>query len=181
MTRRVRVPVLIAVGLIAQVAPVAAQYNRDDQGRRDRPAPAVSFLAGPSTYDLSGTGAAVNAAIRFDIPAGRRFIVEPGIGFFRYRTQFATTIKYLLPEISLQFQPTRGPVRPYVGVGAGFSEYLTGPGASPATVHAVVGLRARVTRVYGFRTEIRLRGLDPFSGQQITDFAFGLTKGLGAR
>lgn len=171
----------MAVGLIVQVAPAAAQYNRDDQGRRDRPSPAVSLLAGPSTYDLSGTGTAFNVAVRFDIPAGRRFIVEPGIGFFRYRTVFGTTIKYLLPEISLQFEPTRGPVRPYVGVGAGFSEYLTGPGASPATVHAVVGLRARVTRIYGFRTEVRLRGVDPFSGQQMTDVAFGLTKRLGAR
>lgn len=178
MTPRLRCSVLVAVGLIARAAPAAAQYNRDDQDRRDRPSPAVSFLAGPSNYHLSGTGTAFAAAIRFDVPTGRLFILEPGMGFFRYRTKVGTTIKYLLPEIGLQFQPIHGPVRPYLGVGAGFSEYLTGPGPSPGTVHAVAGLRVRVTGDYGFRGEIRVRGLDPFSGQQMTDLTFGLTKRL---
>lgn len=179
MRAEFRVAVLIVAGLVAQSVSATAQFNQDGQGRRERPSPAVSFLAGPSSYNLSGTGTAVAAAIRFDVPTGRLFIIEPGIGFFRYRTRFGQTIKYLLPEISFQFQPGRGAVRPYIGVGAGFSEYLTGPGASPGTVHAAAGIRIRVTRNYGFRGEVRVRGLDPFSGQRMTDFSVGLTKRLG--
>lgn len=179
MTRTLPCCVLVVAGLIARVAPAAGQYSRDGQGRRDRASPAVSFLAGPSPYDLSGAGTGFAAAIRFDIPSGRVFIIEPGFGFFRYRTRFGQTISYLLPEISLQFQPARGTIRPYLGVGAGFSEYLTGPGASPGTVHAAAGLRVGVTRDYGFRGEVRLRGLDPFHGGHMTDVVVGLTKRLG--
>lgn len=171
--------VLVLAGLFIGSVPAAAQFNQDRQGRRERPSPAVSLLAGPSSYNLSGTGTALTAAVRFDVPTGRWFIIEPGIGFFRYRTRFGQTIKYLLPEIGFQFQPGRGAVRPYVGVGAGFSEYLTGPGASPGTVHAAAGLRVGVTRNYGIRGEIRVRGLDPFSGQRMTDLSVGLTKRLG--
>ncbi len=174
-----RVAVALILGLAARGIPASAQMNRDGPGRRERPSPAVSFLAGPSSYNLSGTGTAVAAAIRFDVPTGRMFILEPGIGFFRYRTRFGQTIKYLLPEVSFQFQPVGGGVRPYVGVGAGFSEYLSGPGASPGTVLAAAGVRVGVTRTYGFRGEIRVRGLDPFSGQRMTDLSVGLTKRLG--
>lgn len=166
------VVVVILAGLLARGVPAAAQF-------RERPSPAVSFLAGPSSYDLSGRGTAVAAAVRFDVPTGRLFIIEPGIGFFRYRTRFGQTIKYLLPEISFQLQPGRGAVRPYVGVGAGFSEYLTGPGASPGTVHAAAGVRVAVTGNYGFRGEVRIRGLDPFSGQRMTDLSVGVSKRLG--
>ncbi len=169
MTLMLRSLGLVGAGLIARGAPAAAQLL-------DRPSPAVSFLAGPSSYDLSGTGTGVAAAIRFEVPSGRILIIEPGIGFFRYRTQFGQSIKYLLPEISLQIQPGRGPVRPYVGVGAGFSEYLTGPGASPATVHAVAGIRARIAGNFGVRGELRIRGLDPFHGGRMSDVVFGLTK-----
>jgi len=167
---------LLAAILALSGGSAVAQRDRSGGARRS---PAVSFLGGPASYDLSGTGTAVAAAIRFDVPVGRLFILEPGMGFFRYRTEFGQRINYLLPEIGFQFQPGGGVVRPYVGVGAGFSEYLTGPGASPGTVHAAVGVRAMVTRDYGIRGEVRIRGLDPFSGQQMTEFAVGLIKRLG--
>ena len=172
----VRIAVLLVVGPLAGAATLRAQYDRDSDRQRDRPSRAISLVGGPSSYRLSGTGTSFTAAIRFDLPLGRLFIVEPGIGYFRYRTQFKQSLKYLLPEVGFQIQPPRGPVRPYVGVGAGFSEYLTGPGASPGTVHVAAGLRAWLTRSYGLRAEVRLRGLDPFSGQQMTDFTIGFSK-----
>lgn len=165
---------LVAVESLAAVGILAAQFDRD--ARPDRPSRAVSLVAGPSSYQLSGSGTTFTAAVRFDLPVGHLFVVEPGIGYFQYRTAFKQSIKYLLPEVGLQFQPVRGPVRPYLGVGAGFSEYLTGPGSSPGTVHAAAGVRAWLSRSYGLRAEVRVRGLDPFSGQRMTDFTIGLSK-----
>ncbi len=168
---------IVALLVLGPLVGPRALRAQDDRDRgRDRPSRAISLVAGPSSYKLSGSGTTFTAAVRFDLPVGRLFIVEPGIGYLGYRTTFQQSIKYLLPEIGLQFQPVRGPVRPYLGVGAGFSEYLTGPGNSPGTVHAAAGVRAWLTRSYGLRAEVRLRGLDPFSGQRMTDFTIGLSK-----
>ncbi len=174
MNPHLGIAALLVTGSIVSPVALPAQDGRDRRG--DRPSQAFSFVAGPSSYRLIGTGTSWTAGLRFDLPLGRMFIVEPGIGFFRYRSQFGQSIKYLFPEVGIQIQPARGQVRPYLGVGAGFSEYLTGPGASPGTVHAAAGVRAWLTRSYGLRAEVRLRGLDPFSGQQTTDFTIGVGK-----
>ena len=148
-----------------------------DLGRRRDRFPSVSLMAGPSQYHLAARGTGFAAALRFGVPSGRIFVVEPSIGVFRGRSTFDDRISYLQPEISLQVEPPHGPVRPYAGVGAGFSEYLSGRGTTYGTLHAAAGVRINLGEHYGARFEVRARSIDPFS-QSTTDFTFGFMKRL---
>lgn len=78
-----------------------------------------AVVAGPANYDLSGTGWSWSAAARLDLSLSRLLLLEHGIGFFTYDSQFDSRTSYLLPEVSLQLQYPGLSVRPYVGVGAG--------------------------------------------------------------
>jgi hypothetical protein len=118
--RRSLVP-LAALGMVCAI-PTQAQRSLPEA----RPRPAVTFMAGPSAYDLSGTGTAAFGAVRFDVPVGRVFILEPGVAIFRYTAQSADAITYLFPEVSFQAQVPGGGVRPYLGGGIGFTEFLSG-------------------------------------------------------
>jgi hypothetical protein len=140
--------------------------------------PAIAFLGGPSSYDLAGTGTAGFGAVRFDLPSGRALVFEPGLTVFRYSTSAGERITYLLPELGVQVQVPGGPVRPYVGGGLGFSEFLSGRGQSDLTLHAAAGLRADVGAGWGLRGEVRVRSIDPFAGST-ADFGVGLSRRLG--
>ena len=165
----------LASSSAAQLRPRAEQ--REEDTRRT----AISLLAGPSPYDLNGTGTGFAAALRVDVPVGRVLIVEPGIGFFRYRpTTGSSSISYLLPEVSLQLQAPSRVVRPYIGGGAGFSEFLSGRGSTFATLHAAAGIRLDVGPDWAGRAEARLRSIDPFVGTT-TDLLIGLSRRLRGR
>lgn len=158
------------------------------RGREERPSrpagrrPAVSLLAGPSSYDLAGTGTGFAAALRVDFPAGRKFLIEPGLGFFRYDAQTGSRITYLLPEVSFQFSPSNGPARPYAGAGLGLAEFASGPSGGRGTVHAVAGLRLTMAGRLGLRAEGRYRIYDPFGSKgTMLDLEGGGSWALGSR
>lgn len=158
----------------------AAAATAQAQRRFDRPSERVSALAllvGPATSNYEGTGNGFAGAFSVSVPSGRVFLVEPGISWFSHRTSVGDRITFLLPEVSVQVETPRGAVRPYLGVGAGFSEYLSGRGSTFGTLHAAAGLRARLGGSVGFRAEVRLRSIDPFH-QSTTGFLIGLTKRL---
>ncbi len=175
---------LLLVPLLAMVTAQAgwAQLRRPEEFRRgERPQPAVTLMAGPAYYDTgdeSGTGPSV--ALRFDIPTSRILIIEPGISFFRYRPVIGDRISYLLPEISFQVQAPLPAVRPYVGAGIGFSEFLDGRGKSFVTLHAVGGVRIAVAEGWGLRGEARARTIDPFK-LKVVDLVVGVSHTLGRR
>lgn len=162
--------------LLAGGVPLAAQER---YGRYQERFPSVALMAGATHYDFGGAGVGTGfaAALRFDVPSGRIFVVEPGVALGRYRTAVGDRVSYLMPEISLQVEPPRGAVRPYVGVGGGFSEYLSGRGTTYGTLHAAAGLRLNIGAHYGARFEVRARSIDPFS-RTTTDFTFGFMKRL---
>jgi hypothetical protein len=120
----------------------------------------------------------VFGALRFDLPSSKYLIFEPGLAVFRYRSQADVVITYLLPEVSLQVQAPPGPVRPYLGGGIGYSEFLSGRGQNEVTLHAAVGLRLDLGGAWGFRGEARLRSIDPFHGNTF-DLGLGLARRLG--
>jgi hypothetical protein len=61
---------LLACSLALASAPdLDAQLRRPSERRDERGRSAVSFMAGPSPYDLAGTGTGFAAAIRVDVPA----------------------------------------------------------------------------------------------------------------
>lgn len=167
--RRVALPLAV---LLLAAGPALAQ-----RGRTDPPRPTFTVIAGPSIYDLSGTGTAGFAAIRVDVPAGRVFVIEPGLGVFRYTAQTDETLTYLFPEVSFQAQVPGGGVRPYVGGGIGFTEFLSGRGRTDVTLHAAAGLRVALAGGWGLRGEARLRSVDPFTGNTF-DLGFGVSRAL---
>jgi hypothetical protein len=167
---------LVLVGSAAQ-----AQLRRPSQPSDDELSTryAVSFMAGPSSYDLAGTGTGFAGTIRFDAPAGRVVIFEPGVTFFHYTGEFGNGITYVIPEVSFQVQAPLHTVRPYIGAGAGFSEFLSGRGSTLAALHLTGGLRIDAGRNWGGRGEIRIRSIDPFKGNT-TDLLVGLMHRIGS-
>jgi hypothetical protein len=169
--RRSLVPFAV-LGMVCAL-PMLAQRSLPDP----RPRPAVTFMVGPSSYDLSGTGTAAFGAVRFDVPVGRVFILEPGVAIFRYTAQSTDAITYLFPEVSFQAQVPGGGVRPYLGGGIGFTEFLSGRGGTDLTLHTAAGVRVAVANGWGIRGEARLRSVDPFHGNTF-DFGLGVSKTL---
>lgn len=155
---------LAAVGLLA--LPLAAQ----GQGHGE-----IAVTAGPSSYDLSGTGTALAGRASLSLAPGNGILVlEPSVGYFRYETQGDLHRNWILPELSLQLRARGGMLRPYAGVGAGIGfESGDGPSRQELTVHGVVGLRIPVSRATTVRGELRVRAVDPFVGT-MADFGFGL-------
>ncbi len=169
------------------VLTVAVIGSRADAQMRRRAPPsdeestrsAVSFMAGPSSYDLAGTGTGFAGTIRVDAPSGKFLIFEPGVTFFHYTSDVGNAINYIIPEVSIQVQAPSRTVRPYVGVGAGFSEFLSGRGSTLATLHVTGGIRLDAGRSWGARGEVRLRSIDPFKGNT-TDLLFGVMRRIGS-
>jgi len=137
--------------------PMLAQ---DAPGRR----PALSVLAGPSPYDLSGTGTGFAMGAWVDYPVLSFLRVEGGVGYFQYSTQYGAGYKYLLPEVGFRLGVPIGPLFPFLGGGAGAAFMIAGGDDQAWTLHAVVGLRAWLVGRIGVRAEFRLRSVDPFHG-----------------
>ena len=133
--------------------------------------------AGISKYDFYGTkGNSFVFVARFDGLIGPYVVVEPGLAFLSYKTQFGRT-DYLLPEISIQGQVYVGPVRPFLGGGIGFANITQGPNMSKLTLHTVSGIRVRLGGGWGVRLEARLRAVDPWQSHTL-DFTAGLMRVL---
>jgi len=177
-----RIPRGVILGLLVgalSATGLRAQLRRREQGRPDRPPrPGVSLVGGPTSYDLSGTGTAGIGQLRIDGPVSRILVIELGLGVFSYRAQFSDRVTHLVTDVSLQAQLPRGPVRPYLGAGGGFAEYLSGRGSTLGTLHAAAGVRGDVGGSWGLLGEIRARSVDPFTGSML-DFVVGIRRRLG--
>ncbi|MDX2056203.1 MAG: outer membrane beta-barrel protein [Gemmatimonadales bacterium] len=171
--------VLLALLLASVASTAAAQYRGRDRGPRDR-FPRLEVLGGVSHYDIDRTDTGPVAALRLALPSGRYFVFEPGIGLLRFENRFDEGITYLMPELSVQVEPIKGPFRPYVGVGAGLTEFLSGRGTNFATMHAAAGVRANIGDRFGLRGDVRARTIDPFR-QSTLDLMVGVSWRLGGR
>jgi hypothetical protein len=148
------------------VAPCGAQGSQSSR-------PDVSLLAGPSPYDLSGTGTGFAAGAWVDYAVWPFLLLEAGSGYFRYTTQGDSDLSYLLPEAGFRAGVPAGPLFPYTGGGVGFASVVSGGEGTDLTLHVVLGVRAWVTSQLGVRAEGRLRSVDPWAGNMV-DLAGGL-------
>lgn len=169
MIGSVRLPIfrlaLAGIGFLAPGASASAQT-----GNRM----ALSLAAGPSPYDLSGTGTGFAAAAQFSWRPVVGLVIEPGLTYFTYESQFSERLHYLMNELSVQGELPLWRVRPFLGGGAGFARVLEENEELVGTLHAVVGLRVDLSRAWGARAEMRARAVRPWTGNTV-DILFGLS------
>lgn len=132
-----------------------------------------SASVGASPYDLSGTGTASVFGLAMDTELAPFLLVESGIRFFSYKSQFSDRISYLLPEFSIKFLPLKKALTPYLAVGGGIAASVQGPGETNLALHTALGLRARLHAGVFLQTEARLRSIDPWTGSTL-DLTFGI-------
>jgi hypothetical protein len=161
------------LGAVAVALPGLVVGQSSESSRPDR-STWLSLMVGPAPYDIGRTGTGVAAALRFEFPSGKIWVVEPAVGVLRYTSRLGDKITYFLPEVSLQVQPFSRNVRPYLGAGGGIAEYLSGRGTTFGTLHGTAGVRIRFGQ-WGIRGEARIRTIDPFA-QTTTELTVGVSK-----
>jgi hypothetical protein len=137
----------------------------------------ASLMAGPSSYDLDGTGTSFAAAMHVAYQWEPAIVVEAGMTYFRYRDPYNPI---LFPEFSVQFGIPRGPLRPYLGAGMGLTvipgETIIGENSSVhRSLHGVAGMRVLVGGGWGVRGELRVRSPQQW-GAVTSDVMFGVTR-----
>jgi hypothetical protein len=161
-----RLLLFVLCGMIGAGSPAVAQ------GRLG-----LAIAAGPSPYDLSGTGTGGAGAAFLTWRPLRGLVIEPGMTVFSYQSQFDERTTLLLPELSVQGELVLGSFRPFIGGGAGGALTLSGTGETAATLHAVGGLRVDLNEDWGLLGELRVRAVHPWTGNT-ADFMFGVSREL---
>lgn len=143
-----------------------------------RTAPAVGVTAGILEFDLAGTGTRMFVGARAQIPLTPLLLLEPGATYMSYRERGlaqATRHHIWFPEAQIQAQMAMGALRPYLGIGAGVAlESVEGQRFTEVTLSAALGARLPIAERLQLGAEVRLRGVDPFTG---STSEFGLSAG----
>jgi hypothetical protein len=137
----------------------------------------LALAAGPSPYDLSGTGTGASGAVFLTWRPLSGLVLEPGVTVFRYLSQFDERTSLLFPELSVQAEVPGGRFHPFLGGGGGGAFVLGGTGETVATLHAVGGARIDIGDVWGMRGEMRIRAVHPWTGNTV-DLLLGITRTL---
>jgi hypothetical protein len=96
-------------------------------------------------------------------------VVEGGVTFAFPDQQFGNRTTFILPEGLLQYQWTRGRLRPFVGGGIGVAidvrDEINGGTQTDLALTGAGGIRVNLSDAVGLRGEFRLRGFgSDFSG-----------------
>lgn len=140
------------------------------------PLPSASLVAGVSRYQLDGSGSTPIGALRVELPL-LVVIAEGSLGVFR-PAERSGTHTYLVPEAQLQWQLFPLLVRPYVGLGGGLVQNISGPGerSSRVTGSASLGARVGVPLIgAGLRAELRVRGIGAGFGGRAAELTAGVS------
>jgi hypothetical protein len=164
---RIRSLALGAAAGVLFATPLAAQLPIPRFGvvggvSRSRPADAISDQTNPI------------AALRVDLPLVF-FLAEGSLAVTRWEIN-GVRRTYLIPEAQAQWQFLPALVRPYIGVGAGWLNPLSG-GGNVTTYSASAGVRAGLPLIpISFRAEARIRAgnSDGFK-RQATELTLGVT------
>jgi hypothetical protein len=160
---RLLVPIL-ALTLLPGATPLVGQ------GR------ALALVGGAWQYDLSGTGTSGFGGLRLELPVDRFLVIEPGLTYARYSTQFELGVNYLLPEIQAQLQVPGRWIRPFLGGGFGLAyAWAGGATATDLTLSGSAGARFRLAELWSARAEARARSIDPFHGT-VVEWTLGIAR-----
>jgi len=156
-----------ALGVIAGLmiaSPAAAQM----------PILRPAIVGGVSFYDLGEGGQLTGiAALRVAAPVSL-FLIEGSLGAFRPKVGDETRT-YLIPELQAQYQLFPALVRPYLGLGIGMLNPVSGGGSAAVSYSASAGIRVGFPSMpVGFRGEARVRGGDGLK-RQATELTVGIS------
>jgi hypothetical protein len=136
--------------------------------------PTVSLSGGISGYHLQQSGTAPVAAVRADFSV-TPLVGEIGITMFVPRSNNERHVD-VIPELQAQWQFSPVLVSPYIGVGGGWVQSISGPGdENTGTISAALGARFILPFTsLGFRGELRGRMI----GNSLARNAVELTLGV---
>ncbi len=136
--------------------------------------PTVTFAAGISGYRLEQSGSAPVGSVRADFSV-TPLVGEIGITMFVPRANNERHVD-VIPELQAQWQFSPVLVSPYIGVGGGWVQSISGPGdEDTGTISAALGARFVLPFTsLGFRGELRGRMI----GSSISRNALELTLGV---
>jgi hypothetical protein len=160
----------LVTGLVAGcmfASPLAAQL----------PIPRPAIVAGVSMYDLGDSGVGQQstgiAALRVDLPLVL-FLAEGSLGIFRPKVA-GETRTYIIPEVQAQYQLFPALVRPYLGLGIGMLNPVSGGGSAEVTYSASAGIRLGFPVLpIGLRGEARVRAGNGLK-RQATELTVGIS------
>jgi hypothetical protein len=152
---------------LALAAPLAAQL----------PIPRPALVGGVSMYDLGDDGVGQQstgiAALRVDLPL-LLFLAEGSLGVFRPKVD-GETRTYIIPEVQAQYQLFPALVRPYLGLGIGMLNPISGGGSAEVTYSASAGIRVGFPVLpIGLRGEARVRAGNGLK-RQATELTVGIS------
>jgi hypothetical protein len=126
---------------------------------------ALGIVGGAWSYDLSGTGTSAFGGLRAEFTVARPVVIEPGLTYARYSSQFGPSVNYLIPEIQGQLQIPGSTLRPFLGAGIGFAyAWAEGEHVTDLSLSAGLGTRVRLSEDWSARAELRVRSIDPWTG-----------------
>lgn len=140
------------------------------------PLPSFALVGGVAHYNLNGSGSTATGAVRADLPI-LSLLVEGSVGVMRPHENDGTRT-YIIPEAQLQYQLFPLLVRPYVGVGVGAFNAVSGPDPRPSdfAFSAALGLRVGAPGIpYGLRVEGRYRGIGSGFSRSTTELTVGVS------
>jgi outer membrane protein with beta-barrel domain len=136
--------------------------------------------AGPSFYDLDGTGTGFVGGPVGYLALNRTFMVEVDVPVFDHSVEIiggnvvsSERTRLLLPEIGLLAQAYLGGFRPYLVVGGGAAIRLNGFVDGGGTLHAGFGARVAIGQHTFLRGEARARSIRPWTGETV-DVTLGI-------
>ena len=169
--RRHTLPFVLSCALALAARPAAAQSGDVDL-RPPRPRYAVALVGGIAEYELAGTSTTTLVGTRVEAELRPWLVIEGALGYHRSGGDVTRSSRLTIPEVQMQLQLPEGPVRPYVGFGAG---YAFGQGQdSEGTRSGAIGVRVPLpsTRV-DLRGELRVRGVGSTSGTSSREWTVG--------
>ncbi|MBW3533929.1 MAG: outer membrane beta-barrel protein [Gemmatimonadetes bacterium] len=153
---------------LVAAASLAAAALPTEVAAQDEMAASVTLVAGVFQYDLEGTGAVPFGGVRLPLPMHRWIVLEPAITYAAYESQGGDNIPLLTPEVQVQGRLDLGRVDPFLGLGIGgtfdLRENRGGEELVVSTYSVGAGARGWLGRGWSLRGELRVRGIDGFTG-----------------
>ena len=159
----------LTAALFVSAAPMHAQSQEAASPYGQR---ALVLQGGQWHADLQGTV----AAVRVELPASRdsRWLLVPGLSYAHYSYVTATRIDVLVPEAVIHLQLAQGPIRPYVGGGAGLALINVIHTVDPELL-LEAGVRADLRGGWGMRVGLDARSFGRFEAGTV-GWTFGMAR-----